>query len=84
MDKRDELRIDMAYKILASLRRKPEELSRSEIHTIFSRHRTAGQIERALSHLRRKGTAQPREVQTKGRRAQIWIRLALSGDVENY
>jgi hypothetical protein len=57
--------------ILRALRANPR-LSRTEISNLFGRHRSAGQIDRALALLAERGLARPETEQTGGRPTEYW------------
>ncbi|HEX8911604.1 MAG TPA: bifunctional DNA primase/polymerase [Humisphaera sp.] len=67
----------VADEILAALRRSPEGLTRTDIGRLFSGHRDAGQVGRALGVLVREGLARCRPISTGGRPAEQWFAVRL-------
>jgi hypothetical protein len=59
--------------ILKALRMLPQGLTRSDISTLFSRHRSAGEIERALISLQQSNQLYCEFSATGGRAAQRWF-----------
>ncbi|MGI6154164.1 MAG: DUF3987 domain-containing protein [Christensenellaceae bacterium] len=60
--------------ILEALRNSPGGMSRTDISKLFNRHKTAAQIQQALSLLQRNELAQPQTFTTDGRAKEVWIR----------
>ncbi len=72
----DSLGDPVADEILRALRNlKPEPMTRAEISDLFKRHRTATEIDRALSTLADGGLARMATVATPGRHAEAWSAL---------
>ncbi len=59
--------------IRAALRRDPAGLTRTEISSLFDRHKSADQVTRALELLRSQKMAEFRSRPTKGRPAERWF-----------
>jgi hypothetical protein len=59
--------------IRAALRRNPAGLTRTEISSLFDRHKSADQVSRALELLRSQEMAELRSQPTKGRPAERWF-----------
>jgi hypothetical protein len=59
--------------IRAALRRNPTGLTRTEISSLFDRHKSADQVTRALELLRSQDMAEFRSRPTKGRPAERWF-----------
>jgi len=59
--------------IRAALRRNPNGLTRTEISSLFDRHKSADQVTRALELLRSQKMAEFRSRPTKGRPAERWF-----------
>ena len=62
--------------IRAALRRNPTGLTRTEISSLFDRHKRAEQVTRALELLRNLGFARSFEKRTKGRPLEYWVAVA--------
>ena len=60
---------------MSALCRDDAGLTRTEISGLFGRNRTAGQIGRALSTLKKKGKIRRGEIETGGRNAEVWFAL---------
>lgn len=63
----------VADDILAALRRSPAGLSRTDVGRLFSGHRDAQQVGRALGVLHREGLARCETRETGGRPAERWF-----------
>ncbi|MBA3262347.1 MAG: DUF3987 domain-containing protein [Thermoleophilaceae bacterium] len=63
----------VADEILGALRRSPDGLTRTAIRELFGRHRSSGEIARALGLLQRHTLAYPRSEETGGRPAERWF-----------
>jgi hypothetical protein len=59
--------------IRAALRRNPDGMTRTEISSLFDRHKAADQVTRALELLRSQKMAEFRSRPTKGRPAERWF-----------
>jgi hypothetical protein len=68
----DALGLPEADEILRALRANPEGLSRTELSALFGRHKSAAQIENALRTLAEMGLAEPLQIETEGRSAEVW------------
>jgi hypothetical protein len=62
----------VADEILDALKRNPQGMTRTEISALFLRHKTAGQIGRALGVLQREGRVIAENIETGGRPSQLW------------
>jgi len=65
----------VADEILTLLRATPEGVSRTEIRDLFKRHKSKGQIDRALGVLEDNGLATMRVTQTEGRPLEKWFSI---------
>jgi hypothetical protein len=61
--------------IRAALRRNPEGMTRTEISSLFDRHKSADQVTRALELLRSQNMAEFRSRPTRGRPAERWVAI---------
>jgi hypothetical protein len=59
--------------IRAALRRNPTGLTRSDISSLFDRHKSGGQVTRGLELLRSQKMAEFRSLPTRGRPAERWF-----------
>lgn len=62
----------MADRILAALRANKSGLTETEIHNLFGRHKSAGEIVATLDFLQRRGLAVSSSSETAGRPKTIW------------
>jgi hypothetical protein len=69
----DALGDPVADEILRALRRAPDGLTRTELWSLFGRHRKVGEIDRALGVLLKYGRAHPRREETGGRPGERWF-----------
>ncbi len=65
--------------ILANLRAHPEGMTRTEIHGLFGRNRSAHEIDRGLSALVENGLASRSTRPGEGRPAECWVAPAGGG-----
>lgn len=63
----------VAETILSALQDNPKGLSRTDIANLFSRHKHAGEIDRALARLVREGLARREQRKTGGRPEDRWF-----------
>jgi hypothetical protein len=62
--------------ILQALRQKPEGLTRTDLSRLFSGHKSADEVGRALESLKRLNRAEFQEKETDGRPVELWFALA--------
>ncbi|MGB3635655.1 MAG: hypothetical protein WA982_16570 [Rubrobacteraceae bacterium] len=63
----------VADKIAAALEEEPDGLSRTDLSDLFKRHRSRGEIDRALGLLEKISRVQRDKVETGGRPAEKWF-----------
>lgn len=68
----DSLGDPVADAILEAIKAAPEGITRTEIRDLFKRHKTATQIEIALTALQQRGLIDRRMEFTEGRSAEVW------------
>jgi len=69
----DALGDPIADTILQALRNAPDGLDRTALSSLFSRHRSASDISRALSVLQEQGLTLVNKTSTDGRPSEIWF-----------
>jgi hypothetical protein len=65
----------VADEILATLRRSPDGMTRTDLNNLFGRHRTSDQISAALGALYRAGRAKFETAATAGRPVERWFAI---------
>lgn len=63
----------VADKIIATLEEEPDGLTRTDLSHLFKRHKSRGEIDRALDLLERIGRVRREKVETAGRPAERWF-----------